>query len=59
MRELFRKLVRDETGQDLAEYGVALAIIGLGAGVAAVGTSVGVNSLWSTALSCTTMALSP
>ena len=30
MMNLLKKLVSDESGQDLAEYGIALAEIGLG-----------------------------
>src|SRR5262245_21424322 len=31
MAKLVQKLIRDEKAQDLAEYGIALAVIGLGA----------------------------
>ena len=48
---LFRKLLGDEGGQDLAEYGIALAIIGLGAGIAAVAMASDVSTLWSIAAS--------
>jgi len=33
---VFRKLWKDESGQDLAEYGIALAVIAVGAAAAAV-----------------------
>jgi Flp pilus assembly pilin Flp len=46
-----KELIRDESGQDLAEYGIALAIIGLGAGLAAIAIAGNVSTLWSTALS--------
>jgi Flp pilus assembly pilin Flp len=36
MKDLMKKLVWDESGQDLAEYGIALAVIAGGAAVAAV-----------------------
>jgi Flp pilus assembly pilin Flp len=39
-------LIHDERAQDLAEYGVALAVIGLGAGIAAVAIGANVNTLW-------------
>ena len=46
MFDALTKLVRDEAGQDLAEYGIALAVIagGVALVVLAVGTSV--NNLW-------------
>jgi Flp pilus assembly pilin Flp len=51
MVALLRKLVQDESAQDLAEYGIALAVIGAGAAVAAVAIATDVNKLWSTAQS--------
>lgn len=51
MLSLVQRLIADEAGQDLAEYGIALAIIALGAGSAAVVISTDVNSLWSNAQS--------
>ena len=44
-----KKLWKDEAGQDLAEYGIALAVIGAGAGLAAVAIAGSVNTLWTTA----------
>jgi Flp pilus assembly pilin Flp len=52
-----RKLAADESGQDLVEYGVTLAIVGLGAGIAAVAMAQSVNVLWSTAASLTALAV--
>jgi Flp pilus assembly pilin Flp len=49
MVALLKKLVQDESAQDLAEYGIALAVIGAGAAVAAVAIAGYVNTLWSTA----------
>ena len=49
MLNVLRKLVRDEAGQDLAEYGIALAIIAVGAGLAAVAIASDVETLWSNA----------
>ena len=49
MLKIMKKLVRDEAGQDLAEYGIALAIIAVGAGAAAVIIAGDVNTLWSNA----------
>jgi hypothetical protein len=51
MLKLLKKLISDETAQDLAEYGIALAVIGAGAAVAAVAIAGDVNTLWSTAAS--------
>jgi len=51
MMNIITKLVRDESGQDLAEYGIALAVIGLGAAVAAIAIAGDVSTLWSKASS--------
>lgn len=40
------KLFADEAGQDLAEYGIALAIIGLGAGLVAAVVAGNVSDIW-------------
>jgi Flp pilus assembly pilin Flp len=44
---LMKKLLRHEQAQDLAEYGVALAVIGAGAGIAAIALAADVNTIWS------------
>ena len=49
MMNLVKKLVRDESGQDLAEYGIALAVIAIGAAAIAVAIGTDVQSLWSNA----------
>jgi Flp pilus assembly pilin Flp len=49
MLSLFTKLVREESAQDLAEYGIALAIIAVGVGALAVTISGNVNTLWTNA----------
>ena len=46
-----KRLLSDERGQGLAEYGVALLVIGLGAAVAAVAIAGDVSTLWSKASS--------
>jgi Flp pilus assembly pilin Flp len=51
MVSLLKRLVADQSGQDLAEYGIALSVIGLGAILAAQAIGVSVNSLWATASS--------
>jgi Flp pilus assembly pilin Flp len=47
MMNLVKRLVRDESGQDLAEYGIALAVIAVGAAVIAVAIGTQTNILWS------------
>jgi Flp pilus assembly pilin Flp len=47
MFDVLKKLVLDEAGQDLAEYGIALAVIAAGAGLIAVAIGTQVNTLWS------------
>ena len=45
------RLVAEDGGQDLAEYGIALAVISILAGLAAVVISKDVGTLWSQAQS--------
>ena len=49
MLNLFKKLVREDGGQDLAEYGIALAVIAIGAALIAVAIGSDVQTLWSNA----------
>ena len=49
MLTVIKKLVREEGGQDLAEYGIALAVIAVGAAAIAVAIGTDVNTLWSNA----------
>ena len=49
MKAMLKKLIRSERAQDLAEYGIALAVIGAGAALAAVAIAADVNTLWSVA----------
>jgi pilus assembly protein Flp/PilA len=49
MLSILKKLVREESGQDLAEYGVALAVIAVGVGALAITISGNVNTLWTNA----------
>ncbi|HYD49881.1 MAG TPA: hypothetical protein VEB21_16100 [Terriglobales bacterium] len=46
---ILKKLVQDTKGQDLAEYGIALAVIGAGAALAAVAIAGNVTTLWDSA----------
>ncbi len=49
MYELITRLVREESGQDLAEYGIALAVIAAGVGAIALAIRDDVQTLWSNA----------
>ena len=49
MLSILKSLVREESGQDLAEYGIALAVIAAGAAAIAVAIAADVNTLWSNA----------
>jgi len=51
MTALVKKLAADEAGQDLAEYGIALAVIGTIAAAAAIVIAKDVGTLWSKAQS--------
>ena len=56
MRNLVERLLREDAGQDLAEYGIALAVVGLVAASAAVTISSDVRSLWQHALQVVVVA---
>jgi pilus assembly protein Flp/PilA len=47
MREHFLDLVNDESGQDLIEYALAAAIIGLASVAAMSGTASNINAVFS------------
>jgi len=49
MRNLIEKLIAEESAQDLAEYGIALAVIAVAVGGIAVAIKGDVNTLWSNA----------
>ena len=51
MATLLTALFMDDGGQDLAEYGIALAVIGVAAGAAALAIATDVGTLWSNAQS--------
>jgi Flp pilus assembly pilin Flp len=46
---LLEKLVREESGQDLAEYGIALAVIAVAAGGIALAIGTDVTGFWTAA----------
>ena len=54
---ILKKLVKDEGGQDLAEYGIALAVIAVAAAAAAVAIRGNVQSLWANGQSAVSSAL--
>lgn len=51
MTSILIRLVSDDSGQDLAEYGIALAVIGVIAAAAAIVIAKDVGSLWTRAQS--------
>ena len=54
---LLKRVFQDERGQDLAEYGIALAVIGLGAGLAAATVAEDTNTIWNIAKTAIEAAL--
>ncbi len=46
MISFVKRLINEESGQDLAEYGIALAVIAVGAAAAAVVIAGDVEALW-------------
>ena len=46
MLNLITKLVKDENGQDLAEYGIALAVVAVAAATVAVAMKTDITTLW-------------
>jgi hypothetical protein len=57
MLALISKLMQDDSAQDLAEYGIALAVIGTVAGAAALVIAGDVGTLWSNAQSIIELSL--
>jgi Flp pilus assembly pilin Flp len=49
MKKLLQKLIADDRGQDLAEYGIALSIIAIAVIVAVGQISTNVDALWTAA----------
>ena len=50
MNETFSRLLRETEGQDLAEYGIALAVVAVACASAALMMARDVNVLWTRAL---------
>ena len=55
MTNTLKRLLHETAAQDLAEYGIALAVIGLAAAAAALATDV--NGLWTRALQAIEMVV--
>ena len=53
----FRELLHDERAQDIAEYSIAMAVIGISAGVVVVSVATSVSSMWSMAASMIAVSL--
>jgi Flp pilus assembly pilin Flp len=56
---ILKRLVTDESAQDLAEYGIALAVIAAGAGAIAVVIAGNVSTLWDRASTAIAAAVGP
>jgi Flp pilus assembly pilin Flp len=50
MTTLLKRMLREQTGQDLAEYGIALAVVAVGAVAVAVRVGLDTRALWARAL---------
>jgi Flp pilus assembly pilin Flp len=46
---LISKLMKDQSGQDLAEYGIALGVIAVGVGALVVALGGSVEAIWTSA----------
>lgn len=57
MRKLWWRLRENETGQDLAEYGIALAVIAVGTGLISLAIAGDVSTLWTNAQTAIASAL--
>jgi len=50
MTKMLERLLRETDGQDLAEYGIALAVVGVASAGVAAAVASDVNGLWTRAL---------
>ena len=57
MRNLIEKLMKDESGQDIAEYAIALAIVAVAAAAVGVGMKSTLQTAWTTAETAVTNAM--
>ena len=58
MKAIVTRLVGSAKAQDLAEYGIALAVVGTGAAVAGFVVAGNVNTLWTNAEAIISIAAS-
>jgi len=49
MLKVTRRLISETDGQDLAEYGIAMAVIAVGVGAIALAIGGSVSTIWTTA----------
>ncbi len=59
MKSFVKRLITEESGQDLAEYGIALAVIAVGAAAAAVVIADDVTTLWNRGQTAIDAAVNP
>jgi Flp pilus assembly pilin Flp len=57
MRKTLKRLRRDASGQDLAEYGIGLAVVTVVAATAAIGIAMDTKLIWTRALQAIIVAL--
>jgi Flp pilus assembly pilin Flp len=57
MQTLLLRLVRETDGQNLAEYGIALAVVAVGAAASAMSIAHDTTSVWSRALQALVIAM--
>ena len=50
MKTILQRLIHETDGQDLAEYGIALAVVAVGAAASAASIAHDTTSVWSRAL---------
>ncbi len=50
MTTTLKRMLREQSGQDLAEYGIALAVVAVGAAAIAIAIAVDTKTLWTRAL---------
>jgi Flp pilus assembly pilin Flp len=50
MTTTLKRMLREQSGQDLAEYGIALAVVAVGAAAVATAIAVDTKTLWTRAL---------
>jgi pilus assembly protein Flp/PilA len=49
MLTIMKKVWRDQSGQDLAEYGIALAVVTLAVAAAAISIGTNLQAIWNAA----------